>query len=38
MTDSGVPLHRYGYSEVGGPSQPYLADGEQLGEEMAVEP
>ena len=37
MTDSDVSLHRYGHSEVGGPSQSNLTDGEQLGEQLAVQ-
>ena len=37
MTDSDVPLHGNGDGEVGGSSQPNLADGEQLGEQLAVQ-
>ena len=36
MTDGDVPFHRYCHGEVGGPSQPNLTDGEQLGEQLVV--
>ena len=35
MTYSGVPLHRYGHGEVGGPSQHHLAGGQQHREHRA---
>ena len=36
MTHSGVPLHRYGHGEVGGPCQHHLAGGQQHSEHLAV--
>ena len=36
MTHSGVPLHRYGHGEVGGPRQHHLAGGQQHREHLAV--
>ena len=36
ITYSGVPLHRYGHGEVGGPSQHHLAGGKQHREHLAV--
>ena len=34
--DRGVPLHRHGHGEIGGPSQHHLADGQQHCEHRAV--
>ena len=36
MTHSGVPLHRYGHGEVGGPRQHHLAGGQHQGEQVVV--
>ena len=36
MTDSTIPLHRYGQGEVDGPGQPHLGHGQEHGEHVQV--